>query len=258
MVRQRNQRVETYRQMVRPLAVHYARCSPESSDDLTQVGLLGLIRAAELYRRDRNIPFEAFARPHIRGAILHYLRDVAPRVRLPRRQAELQERLNRLVSDRWAAQRSEDPNPQQSADQCRRSLGVSDEQWRLLARQRLLNRAFPLEATPQAVREAATPVDQELDDPGGDDGSEGRGHESSSCRALKLLDQLETRQSQVVRRVVLNGWSYRKVGLELGISPMTVQRVLKRGLDQLRQQLDDSGFRPGNPADRDAFAPPAC
>ena len=85
---QRNRQVEANRDLVGPIAAHYAAHSAEAREDLEQVGLLGLIRAAELYSSDQGTPFEAFAKPHIRGAILHYLRDQAPAVRLPRRQAE--------------------------------------------------------------------------------------------------------------------------------------------------------------------------
>jgi RNA polymerase sigma-B factor len=64
--------------LVAPIARHYARLTRESADDLTQVGLLGLLRAAERFVASRGLPFEPFARQHIRGAILHYLRDQAP------------------------------------------------------------------------------------------------------------------------------------------------------------------------------------
>ena len=66
-LQQRNLRVQTYRQLVRPIALHYSRCSSEACEDLLQVGLLGLIRAAELYRTERSVPFTAFARPHMYG-----------------------------------------------------------------------------------------------------------------------------------------------------------------------------------------------
>ena len=88
-LQQRNQRVNQYRALVTPIAVHYCRRCPEPLDDLVQVGLMGLLRAAELYQPQTATPFEAFARPHIRGAILHYLRDSASAVRVPRRQMEL-------------------------------------------------------------------------------------------------------------------------------------------------------------------------
>ncbi len=70
-VQRRNARIETYLHLVQPIARHYARVCPESREDLQQVGLLGLIRAADRYRSAEQVPFAVFARPHIRGAILH-------------------------------------------------------------------------------------------------------------------------------------------------------------------------------------------
>ena len=81
----RNARVEQHMRLVEPLARRYARSSGQDSEDLRQVGLLGLLRAAERYEGSKNVPFAAFARPHVRGAILHYLRDRAAIIRLPRR-----------------------------------------------------------------------------------------------------------------------------------------------------------------------------
>ena len=69
----RNGRVEEYQRLVKPIAAFYASCTPEPFDDLLQVGLMGLMRAAELYCSSNSAPFEAFAKPHVRGAILHYL-----------------------------------------------------------------------------------------------------------------------------------------------------------------------------------------
>ncbi|MFM7170481.1 MAG: sigma factor, partial [Cyanobium sp.] len=74
-LKRRNALVEAHQHLVPPVASHYARRCPEPKDDLIQLGLLGLIRAAELFNPSAQTPFSAFARPHIRGAILHYLRD---------------------------------------------------------------------------------------------------------------------------------------------------------------------------------------
>lgn len=221
-LRRRNRRVETYRDLVRPLARHYARRCQESWEDLQQVGLLGLIRAAELYRPEQGTPFQAFARPHIRGAILHYLRDEAPSVRLPRRQAELQERLQRLENDPcWRA------NGDRAAAELRQRLGVDDEHWRLLLRHRQLCRPMPLEeASPE---ELAAPEN-------------GQGEERLVA-LRELLEQLDPRQRQVVRQVVLGGCSYRRLAAEMQISPMTVQRLLHRGLASLREQLEQRELR---------------
>jgi RNA polymerase sigma-B factor len=231
-LRRRNQLVQDHQQLVRPIAHHYARCSPEGGDDLTQVGLMGLIRAAELYRRNHGTPFEAFARPHIRGAILHYLRDLAPSVRLPRRQAEQLERLERLErrgEGRQAAER----------------LGINEEQRSLLLQQRRLCRAVPLEGI--LLENICGELQETPTDP------------TASQRAVgQLLAELEPRQRRVVHQVVLAGWSYRRMAAELGVSPMTVKRLLHQGLDRLRQRLDASGFRPLDWTDPVPSAVPGC
>ena len=88
----RNRRVVSHLALVEPLVRHYGNRCAESFDDLRQVALEGLIHAAERFNVSRQVPFAAYARPHIRGALLHYLRDRAHLIRIPRR---LQEQLAR-------------------------------------------------------------------------------------------------------------------------------------------------------------------
>lgn len=207
-LRQRNRLVEEHRHLVPPVAQHYARRCPEPADDLKQVGLLGLIRAAELYRPEQGTPFAAFARPHIRGAILHHLRDVAPAVRLPRRQAERLEQLKRQET---------------------RALALPAPEREVLMRQRQLCRPLPLDG---ALLETLSSDGEEPE----------RMDEHDSPAALKaLLERLEPRQRRVVAQVVLAGCSYRGLAQELGVSPMTVKRMLHEGLESLRRQLEEAG-----------------
>jgi RNA polymerase sigma-B factor len=241
-VLRRNRRVEAHRDLVRPLAIHYARCTGEASDDLMQVGLLGLIRAAELYRAAAATPFEAFARPHVRGAILHYLRDLAPRVRLPRRQAERLEQLQRL-------ERSTAGQPGRLVAELER-IGLDQEHCRLLLRQRQLCRATAL--TPQQLEEVAAEGDRPAE-------VEPR----AQGRAQAMLALLPEDQRLVVRRIVLQGFSCRRLAAELGVSPMTVQRRLQRGLESLRTGLTTADGSPSPiscraQADRVPSAVPGC
>lgn len=243
----RNRRVEDYRAVVRPLALHYCRCSRESFEDLMQVGLIGLIRAAELYSADRQTPFEAFARPHVRGAILHYLRDAAPLVRLPRRQAELQERFNRLRQHPSLLS-----DPRQSIESLSRSLGISPQEWRRLEVQQLLNRPahFDDPGVAEAVEVAVEVAAAEAT------AIEASQQQAEATTAAALLAQLEPRQQLVVRQVVLAGWSYRRLGRQMKISPMTVKRLLHRGLEQLRLKMEAVGVTPGDRSCGGASAAP--
>ena len=82
-------RITSHLNLVTPIAASYAYKTGEDIDDLIQVGRLGLIRAAQLFETKRGEAFSTFARPHIRGSILHYLRDRIGLVKIPRRIQEM-------------------------------------------------------------------------------------------------------------------------------------------------------------------------
>ena len=183
----RNARVEHHMQLVEPLARRYAALSGQDPDDLQQVGLLGLLRAAERFEGQRDVPFSAFARPHIRGAILHYLRDKAAIIRLPRAAQDS----DRDIGAGFNA-----------ATQRRRFLALEDD---LISHQ-----------TDQSHDLDRTENWQQL------------------ARALQGLPRQE---HTALVEVILKGQSLRDVARRTGVSAMTIQRRVKRGLAQLRQQL---------------------
>ncbi len=214
----RRLRIQACLALVTPIARHYARITRESADDLTQVGLLGLMRAAELYVPSRGEPFEPFARQHIRGAILHYLRDQAPLVRIPRRRQELEQQRrrceNRLQSELGQAPPSE---------AVRQAMGLSLTQWERLA------------ATPTGHR--IVPLDEGADVPASDQDQEGPG-DARGAMAVALVEQLPPQQAEAIKAVILAGRSLRQVASEWGTSASTVHRQLHRGLSELRRRLE--------------------
>ena len=76
--------IEEYLGLVQPIAQHYAYRTRQDFDDLFQVGRLALINAVKGFRASEQRPLSAYARPHIRCAILNYLRDQAGLIRLPK------------------------------------------------------------------------------------------------------------------------------------------------------------------------------
>ncbi len=204
--------------LVAPIARHYARLTKESADDLSQVGLLGLLRAAELYVPGRGLPFEPFARQHIRGAILHYLRDQAPLVRIPRRRQELEQQRRRCESRLQAELGLAAP-----AEAVRRAMGLSLNQWQRLE-------ATPVSHRIVSLEEASEPLgcDQELDGP----------EDPRGARALALLEQLPPQQVAAIKAVILTGSSLRQVASDWQVSASTVHRQLHRGLAELKRRLE--------------------
>jgi RNA polymerase sigma-B factor len=206
--------VEQHCDLVPPVAHHYARCCGEPYEDLRQVGLLGLIRAAERYSPEQGTPFPAFARPHIRGAILHHLRDVAPSVRLPRRQAERLQQLRRQEQGLAGPGR----------------ITLAPEEKAVLLRQQALCHPLPLEGALLETLEAGSDPDPAAPAP-------------ASAGAIKaMLAGLEPRQRRVVSQMVLDGSSYRSLAQELGVTPLTVKRLLQQGLESLRSQLESGAL----------------
>ena len=246
---QRNQRVDQYRTLVTPIAVHYGRRCPEPIEDLIQVGLLGLLRAAELFDAQTQTPFEAFARPHIRGAILHYLRDSALAVRLPRRQMELHDKL-RQVQANWHKTHGQEA----SSEDLRRALDLSIPQWQELQRGKAMARPIGLaDGVIDAWAEQA--VDREAgsaQQPGED------GEAEYQLRLKRQWARLEPDLRQVVDKVVLSGWTYRRTAALLKVSPMTVQRRLKRGLAELRRGLGRSANPPISSKLSSPISCPSC
>ena len=211
----RNQRVAEHFSLVQSVARHYAACTRERRDDLQQVAALGLIRAAERYDNSSQVPFAAFARPHIRGAVLHYLRDVAPLLRMSRRMQERAQQLNR---------------------QCREALPAP-----LLAELEGFERERRVELLPPLLLQNTPALGHELFS---QDGLAERETAEERDNAMAALRRLNQRQRQVVEAVVLRGQTLRTVGRSLGISAATVHRVLHQALEELRRQLSPSSGAP--------------
>ncbi len=214
----RSLRIQACLALVEPIARHYARLSREQADDLTQVGLLGLMRAAERYVASTGLPFEPFARQHIRGAILHYLRDQAPLLRIPRRRQEL-ELQRRRCTNRLEAETGLAPAP----EAVRQAMGLSQAQWQRL------------EASPGSLRlvaldEAAEPMAENVES--------GEPDDPRGARAMAMLHQLPAQQAEAIRAVILAGRSLRQVAGDWNVSASTVHRQLHRGLAELRRLLE--------------------
>lgn len=185
--------------MVRPIARAYARKTGQDLDDLTQIGRLGLIRASQQYEQSRGIPFEAFARPHIRGAILHYLRDSAGMIRLPRR---LEEQAQRIL--RQGGQPS-DPDQQRIL-----TLYRAKAQWKSLG---------------------------EVDGPSGCNALDRLQDRHRAKLVRSALQKLPRQERDAISAVILDGMSLRRAADQQDVSAMTIQRRVKRGLRDLAQSL---------------------
>jgi len=101
--------------LVKQIAGSFARTTGQR-DDLEQVGYLGLIKAVERFDPGLGVPFEAYARTIIGGEIGHYLRDLAPQLRLPRWYRTLNRRMHE-AHDRLTGKLGREPNIDELAEE---------------------------------------------------------------------------------------------------------------------------------------------
>ena len=94
----RDELVMAHMHLVRSLAGQVGRRLPSHVErsELVSVGLMGLLDAAERYQPALGVPFDAFARRRIHGAILDALRRLD---RAPRSVRRLKRNLDRTLND---------------------------------------------------------------------------------------------------------------------------------------------------------------
>jgi len=111
----RDDLVVRFMPLVRQIATQFVRTSG-SRDDLEQVGYLGLIKSVERFDPAFAVPFEAYARTVIAGEISHYLRDLAPILRVPRWYRTLNRRMHE-ARDRLSGRLRREPTIDELADE---------------------------------------------------------------------------------------------------------------------------------------------
>ncbi|OGH96935.1 MAG: hypothetical protein A2104_08260 [Candidatus Melainabacteria bacterium GWF2_32_7] len=95
----RNLIVLAYLPFVKKIAYGLARRSSDPTEDLIQVGSVGLLKAIEQYDTNLGASFKTYATYLITGEIRHYLRDKGNMIRAPRELQELSFRINQLIQE---------------------------------------------------------------------------------------------------------------------------------------------------------------
>ena len=218
-----DQLIETHTAVARSMAARY-RNRGIDLDDLEQVALLGLTKAARRFRPDSGHEFMAFAAPTIRGELRRHFRDAGWVVRPPRRVQELQARVGR-ARDELEPRLGRSPRPSELAAHL-------DED---------------VDDVVEALSADGCFTPTSLDGPVGD-GSSTIGdligtedHAVASAEARVVLDPLVRRLSDRERRILqmrfVEDRTQKEIGAAVGLTQAQVSRVLARILDTLRSEL---------------------
>ncbi len=220
----RDELVEQLRPLARRLASRY-RNSAESRDDLEQVAYLGLLKAIDRADPDRG-ELVRFAVPTIMGELKRHFRDHGWTMRVPR---SLQERFLEVgdVVDRMTAALGRSPTPREIATEM--SLPVEEVVEALDAATAYSPVAL------DAPRRSEEGDDGALVDTLGaiDDGYELVEHDATLAPAVR---RLPARQREILRLRFDEDLTQSEIAARVGISQMHVSRLLRRALDQLREE----------------------
>lgn len=214
-----------------PLATALARRFDhrgESMDDLRQVAMLALVKAATRYEADRGVEFSSFAATSVLGELKRHFRDFSWHMRVPRQTQETY----------LAVKAASGPLEQQlhrmpTAEELGECLGADPKE------------------IEDAIRAGGDLRPTSLDGPAGDDemtlmdtvGVDEPAYDSVLDRdALRdLLPRLRPDEAVVLRRYFFDEWPQWRIGEELGMSQMQVSRLLHRILGRLQQALVGTG-----------------
>jgi RNA polymerase sigma-B factor len=218
-----------------PLAQHLSRRyygHGESPDDLFQVAVVGLLKAVDRFRLDREADFAAFAIPTVLGEIKRHFRDRTWSVRIPRRLQEL-----------WAAIRGADADlsarlgRSPSVTEVAAHLGVTEDE------------------VLEGLEGGRAYLSTSLSAPVGAEGSielgdsigavDGRFELTDNLLALgPALAGLPERQRHILSLYFYEDLTQVEIATRIGISQMQVSRLLNKAIGRLRSQLLDDGVGP--------------
>lgn len=211
--------------LVRKIASHLARRSTDPTEDILQVGLMGLIKAVKMFDFGISTNFKTYATYFITGEIRHYLRDKASMIKAPREIYELTYRVNKIMNEFKDAE------------------GIFPTETEI---------AFELKAPVKKIREVldverrrhVMSLDQILSytDSEGQSLSEKIPSNEYSSMAeynenkillMGALDKLDENLKEVINLNFFQDISQTKIAEMLGISQMQVSRRIKKALKQL-------------------------
>jgi RNA polymerase sigma-B factor len=225
----RNRLVRMNMGLVRKVAHRLARQCSIPYEDLEQCGYLGLIAAIERFDPTQGCAFSSFAVPYIRGEILHFLRDRATPVKIPRRWQQLNQE-GQKIRQALTASLGHQPSEQSIAQH----LNLSVDEWRAV-RLAMLNRApLSLSATTHYGHQSSNETSMTLGDMLVDPQEQTRQRiEEDRLELQQALNQLEEKTRQMIEGVFLNQLTRQEVAHQIGVSPITVSRHIQKGIDQL-------------------------
>jgi len=220
--------VDRYEKLVRSCVRQY-RGSPEPTEDLMQVGYVGLLKAINNYDPEVGDSLSAYAQPCISGEIKRHFRDKRWQIHVRRSAQELLLQL-RKATEELTHQLGRIPEEAELAER----LGVSPDDIQEARQADLVFSTYSLDA-PMSDRDDPALLADML----GDD-DPGVAHTIDMEAVNAHWEELPEREQRILVMRFYGNLTQTEIGERLGISQMHVSRLLARALGHLKSRLLDS------------------
>jgi RNA polymerase sigma-B factor len=234
--------VSRYGHLVRSCARRYSR-SPESAEDLIQVGYVGLLKAIGNFDLAGAGGLAAFARPYVSGEIKRHFRDKRWPVHVPRL---VQELILEIRAD--AGPLAQDLGRVPAEAELARHLGVTGDALREARKAELAFQPGSLNAPLRGEPGTGTVTLADL--LGGEDPH--FEHVLGMRAVVTHWGELPPREQKILILRFYRDMTQAQIGQQLGISQMHVSRLTAHALGHLRTRLlgqqdhPADAARPGN------------
>jgi RNA polymerase sigma-B factor len=217
--------VGRYKKLVRSCMRRYMD-SPEPTEDLMQVGYVGLLKAINNFDPVVGSSLTAYAAPCISGEIKRHFRDKRWQVHVRRAAQELLLEV-RTASEAMTQRLGREPTDAELASH----LGVSERELLEARRADVIFHVYSLDA-PLSDRQDSTDLADML---GGED--EDLEHTVDMEAVTAHWPELPAREQRILLLRFYGNLTQAEIGDRLGISQMHVSRLLARALGYLRECL---------------------
>ncbi|MFJ2292556.1 RNA polymerase sigma factor SigF [Streptomyces sp. NPDC087894] len=222
----RNTLIEMNLSLVRFAASRFRNRGGDDTEDIIQVGTIGLIKAIDRFDLSREVEFATFAVPYIVGEIKRFFRDTTWSVHVPRRLQELRVELAK-AKEQLSAELDRDPTVAELAVH----LDLPEEE---IIEGLVAANGYSAGSldTPNADSESGSEQRAYAELLGDDD--PGMESVENLHTLAPLLRQLDDRERKIVRMRFGQEMTQAQIGAELGVSQMHVSRLLSRIVKRLR------------------------
>ncbi|MFF2960093.1 RNA polymerase sigma factor SigF [Streptomyces sp. NPDC057963] len=228
----RNTLIEMNLSLVRFAAGRFRNRGSGDTEDIVQVGTIGLIKAIDRFDLSREVEFTSFAVPYITGEIKRFFRDTSWAVHVPRRLQELRVDIAR-TKESLATALDRDPTVPELAEQ----LGISEGEVTegIVAANGYTAGSLDMPADPAGAGRRNSPGRTFADILGEPDPAM---EAVENLHALApLLGDLDDRERRIIDMRFGQEMTQSQIGAELGISQMHVSRLISRILRKLRSGM---------------------